>query len=147
MISTRSVGMLIDTVVCLTLSKWETVSGRFGGYMTGEGGNHGCEGDFGKEVCCEAERRGTRTAPMLYRMSPQMGHSARPDHYRNARLVPSPDGTCLWAASSDLTFSRSRSVTSRRNREFSSWSSTIRSSAPRVRSGSLASGVVATNAG
>jgi hypothetical protein len=29
---------------------------------TGEGGNHGCEGDFGKEVCCEAERRGTRTA-------------------------------------------------------------------------------------
>jgi hypothetical protein len=22
----------------------------------------GCEGDFGKEVCCEAERRGTRTA-------------------------------------------------------------------------------------
>src|SRR5438445_3539583 len=27
---------------------------------TGEGGNHGCEGDFGKEVCCEAERRGTR---------------------------------------------------------------------------------------
>jgi hypothetical protein len=29
---------------------------------TGEGGNHGCEGDFGKEVCREAERRGTRTA-------------------------------------------------------------------------------------
>src|SRR5262249_35453884 len=29
---------------------------------TGEGGNHGCERDFGKEVCCEAERRGTRTA-------------------------------------------------------------------------------------
>src|SRR5436190_23669027 len=28
----------------------------------GEGGNHGCEGDFGKEVCCEADRRGTRTA-------------------------------------------------------------------------------------
>src|SRR5947208_1126861 len=26
------------------------------------GVNHGCEGDFGKEVCCEAERRGTRTA-------------------------------------------------------------------------------------
>jgi len=30
MISTRSVGLLIDTVVCLTLAKWETVSGRFG---------------------------------------------------------------------------------------------------------------------
>src|SRR5262249_9986827 len=25
--------MLIDTVVCLTLAKWETVSGRFGGYL------------------------------------------------------------------------------------------------------------------
>src|SRR5262245_57752434 len=23
-----------DTVVCLTLAKWETVSGRFGGYLT-----------------------------------------------------------------------------------------------------------------
>src|SRR5215831_19833281 len=33
MISTRSVGLLIDTVVCLTLAKWETVSGRFGGYI------------------------------------------------------------------------------------------------------------------
>src|SRR5262245_65540961 len=30
MISTRSVGLLIDTVVCLTLAKWETVSGRSG---------------------------------------------------------------------------------------------------------------------
>jgi hypothetical protein len=30
---------------------------------------------------------------MLYRMSPQIGHSARPDHYRNARLVPSRDGS------------------------------------------------------
>jgi hypothetical protein len=26
--------LLIDTVVCLTLAKWETVSGRFGGYLT-----------------------------------------------------------------------------------------------------------------
>jgi hypothetical protein len=26
--------LLIDTVVCLTLGKWETVSGRFGGYLT-----------------------------------------------------------------------------------------------------------------
>ena len=34
MISTRSVGLLIDTVGCLTLAKWETVSGRFGGYFT-----------------------------------------------------------------------------------------------------------------
>ena len=36
MISTRSVGLLIDTVVCLTLAKWETVSGRFGGYLSDE---------------------------------------------------------------------------------------------------------------
>jgi hypothetical protein len=34
MISTRSVGLVIDTVVCLTLDKWETVSGQFGGYLS-----------------------------------------------------------------------------------------------------------------
>src|ERR1043166_1379512 len=33
MISTRSVGLVIDTVVCLTLVKWETVSGQFGGHL------------------------------------------------------------------------------------------------------------------
>jgi hypothetical protein len=26
-------GLVIDTVVCLTLAKWETVSGQFGGYL------------------------------------------------------------------------------------------------------------------
>ena len=26
--------MVIDTVLCLTLAKWETVSGQFGGYLT-----------------------------------------------------------------------------------------------------------------
>jgi hypothetical protein len=26
-------GLAIDTVVCLTLAKWETVSGQFGGYL------------------------------------------------------------------------------------------------------------------
>ena len=31
----RSEGLVIDTIVCLTLVKWETVSGRFGGYLTG----------------------------------------------------------------------------------------------------------------
>src|SRR5262249_5167073 len=35
MISTRSVELVIDTVVCLTLAKWETVSGQFGGYLMG----------------------------------------------------------------------------------------------------------------
>ena len=34
MISTRSVVLVIDTVVSLTLAKWETVSGRFGGYLS-----------------------------------------------------------------------------------------------------------------
>src|SRR5215475_8347052 len=33
MISTRSAALVIDTVVCLTLAKWETVPGRFGGYL------------------------------------------------------------------------------------------------------------------
>src|SRR5215831_16093783 len=35
MISTRLVELVIDTVVCLTLAKWETVSGQFGGYLRG----------------------------------------------------------------------------------------------------------------
>jgi hypothetical protein len=34
MISMRSEGLVIDTNVCLTLAKWETVSGQFGGYFT-----------------------------------------------------------------------------------------------------------------
>jgi hypothetical protein len=34
MISTRSLELVIDTIVCLTLAKWETVSGQFGGYLT-----------------------------------------------------------------------------------------------------------------
>ena len=33
MISTRSGVLVIDTVVSLTLSKWETVSGQFGGNL------------------------------------------------------------------------------------------------------------------
>jgi hypothetical protein len=28
--------------------------------QTSDGGDHGCEGDFGKEICCTAEWRGTR---------------------------------------------------------------------------------------
>src|SRR6516165_10069446 len=31
---TRLVELVIDTVVCLTLAKWETVSGQFGGYLS-----------------------------------------------------------------------------------------------------------------
>src|SRR6476660_6439135 len=38
MISTRSAELVIDTVVCLTLAKWETVSGQFGGYLIGNDG-------------------------------------------------------------------------------------------------------------
>src|SRR6266516_2977436 len=33
MTSMRSEGWVIDTIVSLTLAKWETVSGRFGGYL------------------------------------------------------------------------------------------------------------------
>ena len=33
MISTRLVELVIDTVACLTLAKWETVSGQFGGHL------------------------------------------------------------------------------------------------------------------
>ena len=38
MISTRLVELVIDTVVCLTLTKWETVSGQFGGYLSATDG-------------------------------------------------------------------------------------------------------------
>jgi hypothetical protein len=34
MISMRSEGLVIETIVCLTLAKWETVSGQFGGYFS-----------------------------------------------------------------------------------------------------------------
>ena len=34
-ISIRSVGLVVDTVVCVTLAKWETLSGQFGGYLRG----------------------------------------------------------------------------------------------------------------
>ena len=46
MISTRLVELVIDTVVCLTLAKWETVSGQLGGYLIRCGINtsqHGVE--------------------------------------------------------------------------------------------------------
>jgi hypothetical protein len=33
-------GLVINTVVCLTLAKWETVSGQFGGYLNPPG--HHC---------------------------------------------------------------------------------------------------------
>ncbi len=39
MTSMRSEGWVIDTIVCLTLAKWETVSGPFGGYLTHHGPN------------------------------------------------------------------------------------------------------------
>ena len=33
MISTRLEGLVIDTVISLTLAKWETLSGSFAGYL------------------------------------------------------------------------------------------------------------------
>ena len=48
MISTRSVELVIDTVVCLTLAKWETVSGQFGGYLSGTSGEAGSREGLGQ---------------------------------------------------------------------------------------------------
>ena len=60
--------------------------------------------------------------------------------YRDARFRRvTPTVFVLWAASSSLIFSRRRSVTSRRNREFLSRSSAIRSPPPGVQSGPSAS--------
>src|SRR5215831_10517606 len=55
MISTRSARLLIDTVISLTLAKWETVSGRFGGYLNssdqvGRAENYHCHPHYGKIV-------------------------------------------------------------------------------------------------
>ena len=36
MISTRSAVLVMDTIVCLTLAQWETVSGHFRGYLTAQ---------------------------------------------------------------------------------------------------------------
>jgi hypothetical protein len=49
-------GLLIDTIVCLTLAKWETVSGQFGGYLKGslnEPLDHTCR--------CRCRRRRKKT--------------------------------------------------------------------------------------
>jgi hypothetical protein len=40
---------------------------------TGEGGNHGCEGDFGKEVCCETERRRRLVERFEWHYTPKHG--------------------------------------------------------------------------
>jgi hypothetical protein len=65
MISTRSVGLVIDTVVCLTLDKWETVSGQFGGYLSnGPGELLLAEADVGSQqtatltFCCGTKSAG-----------------------------------------------------------------------------------------
>jgi hypothetical protein len=81
---------------------------------------------LGIEIANEVHKSGTRLDSIIY---------------RGAHLLPSRRKFCLCVASSSLIFSRSRSVTSRRNREFSSSSSAIRSPPPRVRSGWLASRV------
>ena len=57
MISTRSGALVIDTVVCLTLAKWETVSGRFGGYLSSDETNR-CRSRFPVAQWPRAGRKG-----------------------------------------------------------------------------------------
>jgi len=75
MISTRSAGLLIDTVVCLTLAKWETVSGRFGGYLTFLWGttSEKCEVAHTSPPIGPAKsvRTGTRTGTRTGHMAPK----------------------------------------------------------------------------
>lgn len=63
----RSEGLVIDTIVCLTLTKWETVSGQFGGDLN--------------DRDCEALRSGQR----LRGSATKMG---RRTHARMARQMP-----------------------------------------------------------
>jgi hypothetical protein len=99
-------------------------------------------GGSGRLTGC-AEARVTlhpRDKPIkLSPLSSQFRDSVDTITYRDVHLVPSRGDFCPWVPSSSLIFSRSRSVTSRRNREFSSWTSAIRPP-PRVRSGSVAPG-------
>jgi hypothetical protein len=86
MTSMRSEGWVIDTIVCLTLAKWETVSGPFGGYLTTKvprketrpplGGN-GRGRTVGGAVSWVLRRRGRRPPfPSLARRA-QMKKAAR----------------------------------------------------------------------
>src|SRR6266702_1198508 len=60
MISTRSAGLVIDTVVCLTLAKWETVSGQFGGYLTHSESAGGASCHSRRRISCVASQRDRR---------------------------------------------------------------------------------------
>src|SRR5262245_55636759 len=96
MISTRSVGLLIDTVVCLTLAKWETVSGRFGGYLTAERRSRLELSDHRRLDPGDRDRQ----------RSPPIGRSVRPVHYRNARLVPVRGGSFTLGSFFKLNLSK-----------------------------------------
>src|SRR5262249_31107341 len=88
MISTRSVGLLIDTVVCLTLAKWETVSGRFGGYLTRGVSDLMERGDFGRvDVIDTAGRsRPRRREPLA---APKHGGISNVPHTYDRRSIGS----------------------------------------------------------
>ena len=61
MISTRLVELVIDTVVGLTLAKWETVSGQFGGYLNAPRSRSDAAPPPFPQMCLEKrERRGGR---------------------------------------------------------------------------------------
>jgi hypothetical protein len=67
--------LLIDTVVCLTLAKWETVSGRFGGYL--------------KDLRHILERQGDAIKPMYEGLDDRtMGIIATVQEYSMAQIVP-----------------------------------------------------------
>src|SRR5262245_59919908 len=56
----------------------------------GDGGNHGCEGDFGKDVCCEVERRGASTTADAVSQGKEPGTTAsgRPPVYAQRSALP-----------------------------------------------------------
>src|SRR5262245_30396278 len=83
MISTRSVGLLIDTVVCLTLAKWETVSGRFGGYLNPDA------------ATLRLNQRPAQVPPLL--TTPRAAAVRRSDTFRSALIASllATDAACF----------------------------------------------------
>jgi len=82
--------------------------------------------DFDDDTLAKTWPHDVNTTPMKF-------SERTPNHLSGCPFRPvTPKKGCVWAVSSSLIFSRSRSVTSCLNREFSSWSSAIRSPSPRL---------------
>src|SRR5947207_11252661 len=79
MSSTRLVELVIDTVVCLTLAKWETVSGQFGGYLI----------DWRKYAALTSLQTGTALGHSCFQVSRESWTSPAGEPHGSGRSCPS----------------------------------------------------------